>query len=203
MAAQGPWTLEALPGNARTQRWALRRGSAPLSLAAWWSALADEAEARAALTEGLRASPLGAFFWETPPLPADGDGPPAEFVLVETAALALTPADGSAFAAAFAAARGPVATFTNLGGDAQLVAPLPAHAPGSAHLAAFVRHAPAAVIDTLWTAVAAAVATWRAQRRGPLWVSTSGLAVPWLHVRLDGAPKYYAHRPYAQPPLSR
>jgi hypothetical protein len=30
----------------------------------------------------------------------------------------------------------------------------------------------------------------------PLWLSTSGLGVAWLHVRLDERPKYYTHAPY-------
>jgi hypothetical protein len=30
------------------------------------------------------------------------------------------------------------------------------------------------------------------------WISTSGLGVPWVHVRLDSYPKYYQYRPYAQ-----
>lgn len=33
----------------------------------------------------------------------------------------------------------------------------------------------------------------------PLWVSTSGLGVSWLHVRLDSRPKYYTYAPYKQP----
>jgi len=31
----------------------------------------------------------------------------------------------------------------------------------------------------------------------PLWLSTAGLGVSWLHVRLDTRPKYYRHRVYA------
>ena len=30
----------------------------------------------------------------------------------------------------------------------------------------------------------------------PLWVSTSGAGVYWLHLRLDSFPKYYTHAPY-------
>ena len=30
----------------------------------------------------------------------------------------------------------------------------------------------------------------------PLWVSTAGLGVSWLHVRLDARPKYYRHDAY-------
>ncbi|MFY0533025.1 DUF6940 family protein [Nannocystis pusilla] len=29
-----------------------------------------------------------------------------------------------------------------------------------------------------------------------VWLSTSGSAVPWLHVRLDARPKYYVFGPY-------
>lgn len=30
----------------------------------------------------------------------------------------------------------------------------------------------------------------------PIWLSTSGLGVYWLHVRLDTRPKYYNHDEY-------
>jgi len=29
-----------------------------------------------------------------------------------------------------------------------------------------------------------------------VWLSTAGMGVSWLHVRLDDRPKYYGHRPY-------
>jgi hypothetical protein len=29
-----------------------------------------------------------------------------------------------------------------------------------------------------------------------VWLSTAGAGVPWLHVRLDDAPKYYGHAAY-------
>jgi len=32
------------------------------------------------------------------------------------------------------------------------------------------------------------------------WLSTSGLGIAWLHVRLDERPKYYTHAPYRSPP---
>jgi hypothetical protein len=34
----------------------------------------------------------------------------------------------------------------------------------------------------------------------PLWISTSGLGVYWLHVRLDARPKYYTYAPFRQWP---
>jgi hypothetical protein len=30
----------------------------------------------------------------------------------------------------------------------------------------------------------------------PVWLSTAGMGVAWLHVRLDSRPTYYGHRPY-------
>ena len=33
---------------------------------------------------------------------------------------------------------------------------------------------------------------------GPVWLSTSGEGVAWLHFRLDSDPKYYQYRPFAE-----
>ena len=32
----------------------------------------------------------------------------------------------------------------------------------------------------------------------PVWLSTAGAGVSWLHVRLDDRPKYYGYAPYRQ-----
>jgi hypothetical protein len=160
-------------------------------------ALAEEREARRVLTEALREAPFDAYFWETPPMNPDDEQQEAELAVVESVALGRSVADPSSFRAAFRAAHGRIATFSNLSGDAVLVAPIPEAGVDGAHLAAFLRTAPESAAEALWIAVSEAVATWRLQRRQPVWVSTSGLGVPWLHVRLDGTPKYYSHRPYA------
>ena len=106
------------------------------------------------------------------------------------------PQDPADFAEHFAAGRG-VATFMNLGGDALLVAPCP-DGPGAdfAHLGAFTRTATAALQDALWAAVGEALAARIGPR--PLWLSTAGHGVAWLHVRLDSRPKYYRYLPYAR-----
>ena len=62
------------------------------------------------------------------------------------------------------------------------------------HLAAFVREAPQAQRHTLWQVVGAALDERIGVR--PTWLSTSGLGVSWLHVRLDSRPKYYQYEPY-------
>ena len=48
----------------------------------------------------------------------------------------------------------------------------------------------------LWRTVGEAVSERITDR--PLWLSTAGGGVAWLHVRLDSRPKYYGHTPYAR-----
>jgi hypothetical protein len=122
-------------------------------------------------------------------------------VLVDAPALARVGAEPRAFAAHFGAATDGVVAFDNLGRDARLVAPVaPSGAVGGdeaadyAHLAAFTRTAPIAQQHALLRRIAVELEARLGDR--PLWTSTSGLGVYWLHVRLDAYPKYYTHRPY-------
>jgi len=161
-------------------------------------ALCDEAGLRSALTASLRQAPFTAFAWELPPFAPDSLDRPAEFVVIDHPALTHAVPDHGPFDEALGATT-PVATFPNLGGDAVLVVPHPASAPEAGHLAHFVRSASPNVADALWAAVGRAVANCLRTNQLPLWVSTAGLGVSWLHVRLDQRPKYYRHRPYARP----
>ena len=97
------------------------------------------------------------------------------------------------------AAGASVATFPNLGNDAILVAPCATTGLDFAHFASFIRRAPSEQAHALLAAVGAAVEKRLAEKRAsgsPLWVSTSGAGVSWLHVRLDDRPKYYTFAPY-------
>jgi hypothetical protein len=145
----------------------------------------------------LQEAPFAAYFWECPPLTEATLSRPFEFVLVDSPRLASMPPDTQAFADRFLAedVGEDIATFWNLGGDALLVAPRPrASASVYSHIAAFTRGAPADQQHALWRATGAAVAARLSAR--PLWLSTSGLGVAWLHVRLDSSPKYYSYGPY-------
>lgn len=188
------WQIESLADD--TYR--ILTAGAPASRAAFFAALVDDVSLKTALTETLRASSYAAFAWETPPLSAATEESAAVFAIVDSPALARVEADPSPFAAQLAD-RDRVATFANLGGDAVLVVPSPRVAPGAAHLAAFMRTATSDVIDDLWTAVGQAVARRRAAKPDPVWISTAGLGVYWLHVRLDDRPKYYRHRAFTNP----
>jgi len=144
----------------------------------------------------LRASPFDACFWETPPVTSMSIDRDFECVLVNAPAFAGGPPDSHAFAEYFAAQPDDdVLTFPNLGSDAELVVPAP-RAPPSVyrHLLAFARGAPHSQRMALWCAVGAAVETRLGDQ--PLWLSTAGLGIFWLHVRLDSRPKYYTHGAY-------
>lgn len=144
----------------------------------------------------LAGTPYKAFRWETPGVTAATAGHDFEFVLLDAPGLARPP-DAEAFAGHFGTAG--VVDFANLGGDARLVAPCPlADDSAYGHLAAFVRRAPAEQVDALWRTVGDAMA--RRLSAKPVWLSTAGAGVSWLHVRLDDRPKYYGHAPYRRPP---
>ena len=151
----------------------------------------------ARLTEALRSSPAPAFFWECASVSRKSATSPFEFVLVISRPLATVQADPTPFASKLAGGTGPIRTFENLSGDARLVAPAEEGPRAAyAHLATFVREAPTVQVAALWRAVGAAAGSWLETRSEPLWLSTSGLGVHWLHVRLDASPKYYSHEPY-------
>lgn len=143
----------------------------------------------------LADAPFAAYFWETPPITKATLTRPFECVLVDAPALAQVSAERRAFASYFNDQ--PVVDFANLGRDAHLVVPCPQnHADAFAHLATFSRTAPLAQQQQFWRRVGTAVTNQVGER--PLWVSTSGLGVYWLHVRLDSRPKYYTFRPYRE-----
>ena len=156
----------------------------------------QDAAFNAFFSDLLAAAPFPAFFWETPPVTRVALGRAFECVMVESPALARLTACPAAFSRHFAAApEDEVVAFENLGGDAWLVAPRPLpEAEGYPHLAAFLRAAPAAQKAALWRRTGEALERCLSER--PLWVSTSGLGVAWLHVRLDSRPKYYVFQPY-------
>lgn len=187
---------ESLEGG-RVRRHTLDRDGRALSLAEVMEAWQRDEDFRGWFVALLAAAPFAAFFWETPPATRSSVDRAFEFVLVDSPALAGLRADPRDFADQFAAAgpHEPVVSFPNLGGDAFLVAPCP-RAPLSAyaHLAAFAREAPDHQQHALWQAVATALAAQLEER--PLWLSTAGLGVAWLHVRLDSFPKYYTFDPY-------
>jgi len=171
-----------------------------LSYSTVLSLLTTDAEFRSLFAQTIAGSSYEAFFWETPPVTVLTVHRPFECVLVEGSSLAQLQADPSSFSSHFASHPGqPAIAFSNLGGDALLVVPTPS-APVSCytHLASFLRSAPAAQVDAFWRLVGSSMR----QRisSSPVWLSTAGMGVAWLHLRLDSRPKYYRYAPYTTPP---
>lgn len=191
------WTItsEELP-NARGRRYVVVRGSRPATFADVIGGWQTDAGWRSLFNETLAGSPYTAFRWETPPVTAATSARPFEFVTLDSPALA-SRTDRTAFADHFAATHESVTAFANLGGDAVLVVPCPvADDAAYGHLAAFVRFAPEEQRHAFWQAVGDAMA--RRMNAKPVWLSTAGYGVAWLHVRLDDRPKYYGHAAYKE-----
>ena len=179
----------------QVQRITLRCGAQPLSHADFLEHLALQPGFRAFFNRLLADAPYAALFCELPPVTRATSGQAFECVLVDSPALAGVAADPAAFAGHCRQSGGDVAVFPNLGQDALLVAPCPRGPLQScAHLSAFVREASPAQQQAFWQRLGETV---RGRLSGePLWLSTSGLGVYWLHARLDTRPKYYTWRPY-------
>lgn len=180
-----------------------------------------------ALTNVIRTSEQDAVFWECAPItPRNFDTADFEFVLVPSSSLSkIKTVDPSPFAEHFSdlCSTGPTGsdlaiTFANLGNNARLVAPCPPvggieSGPGSQmmHLSSFLRSAPSETILRTWQLVGQTVLNEMQlladegpeASRSPRWLSTSGMGVSWLHVRLDKYPKYYNYLPFKVPPKEK
>jgi hypothetical protein len=196
--ASTPWAArrETL-ADGHSLRLVFELDSQPASYAEVLGAWRDNAAFRDWFDATLAGAPFDAFRWETPPVTKATTSRAFECVLLDAPEL-LRPPDSRAFAEHFGRdGEADVATFPNIGGDALLVAPRPV-APTApyAHLAAFVRGAPEGQRHALWQAVADAMSGRLGTR--PVWLSTAGAGIAWLHVRLDDRPKYYGHAPYVR-----
>ena len=187
---------EALCGI-RGLRFAVDRDAQPASFADVLRAWQDDAGFRSLFNAQLADAPYTAFRWETPPVTDTTIIRPFEFVLLDSPGLARHP-DPEAFSEHFgAASEEGIVVFPNLGRDAIMVVPSPLTLHSDyGHLAAFVRKAPKAQWHALWRSVGQAMSRRMGSR--PVWLSTAGGGVSWLHVRLDDRPKYYGYKPYRQ-----
>lgn len=188
-------TRQLLQGG-RAQRFALRQRGLPVpyrDVLRYWR----EDEGFCSFFVSLLAdAPFPAFRWETPPVTTSTVGREFEFVLLDAPGLDRA-ADSHAFAEQFRLAGKDcrAVAFPNLGNDAVLVVPCPlGPTPAYVHLAAFVRQASGAQVHDFWRVVGEAMETRLGAQ--PTWLSTAGMGVPWLHVRLDSRPKYYGFTPY-------
>ncbi len=190
------WTSRTTQlSNGRVIKLSIDIGSSPVSYADVIHQWQNDAGFRSFFIDLLVASPFSAFRWETPPITTATANHPFEFVLLDSPDLESDP-DPAAFAEHFIdMAPGGVVEFSNLGRDAIMVVPCPDDPLSNyGHLAAFLRHSPEPQQHSLWERVGAAMHRRLGPR--PVWLSTAGRGVAWLHVRLDDRPKYYGYAPY-------
>lgn len=177
-------------------RFTLALDSRPATFADIVQGWQDDADFRSLFNATLADTPFAAFRWETPAVRAATITKPFQCVLLDSPALARRP-EPHAFGEHFSGAAGDVVCFTNLGRDAILIVPCPvAELSAYGHLAAFVRLAPERQRQALWQSVGEVMA--RRVSAKPVWLSTAGAGVSWLHLRLDDQPKYYGYAPYRQ-----
>ena len=157
------------------------------------SALLQQRQFREIFQQEIRAAPFVAFRWETPPLASTNTDQPFECLFHDSPDLDV-PADPTEFYAHFQP-HTEVVSFDNLRSDALLIVPCPVSASTNySHIGSFHRTAPETQLHALWKTVAATVLSRVGSQ--PLWLSTAGGGVDWLHIRLDDRPKYYRHMPW-------
>ena len=185
--------------NLHSLRVVITKNSSPVSYATVIDAWQKDNGFRNFFIDLLAKSPFASFRWETPPITTKTVNTPFECVLIDSPSLSRPP-DRQTFSPYFPPDQ-PVVNFLNLGKDAVLIVPCPTDADGDySHLGAFVQNAPRPQQHALWTLVGDTMAQRISDQ--PVWLSTAGGGVAWLHVRLDNYPKYYHHHPYRQIPES-
>lgn len=182
----------------RIQKYSIRRDANRLNYDEVIDLWQRDEAFRAFFIDLLSDALFSAFRWETPPVTMETIGREFEFVLLDSPGLAGY-TDQTAFGREFASADPDldVITFPNLGKDALLVVPCergPASAYG--HIAAFTREAPKEQNHALWIEVGRRMEEELGDQ--PVWLSTAGGGIYWIHVRLDSRPKYYGYQPYKE-----
>jgi len=149
----------------------------------------------------LREVPFYSFFWENKPISQQNMEQTYEFVVKKTTAFNGKRPNKKAFQEHFKAdcesncSNCHIVRFDNLGKDAKLIVPCPIDESDCyTHLATFIRNAPSEQINCFWKAIGESLENQIGQK--PVWLSTSGLGVCWLHARVDSRPKYYTYSPY-------
>jgi len=152
----------------------------------------------------LKKSEFQTYFFETPKVSRDTlKKTTFEFVLARAQALESVTAEESTFQEYFGVCdmERKVTSFENLGRDAMMVVPCPAYPDRQIYssIAPFMREGPMDQVEEFWKTSARVMKEQvKKNNKNPTWMSTSGLGVYWLHLRLDSRPKYYTFRPYTQ-----
>jgi hypothetical protein len=194
------WNFVQLYQSPLLQRFAFFQDGCPIPYQEVLQNWQKNESCRSFFLDFLANATFSAYRWESPPISRATADRPFEFVLLNAPALDRAP-DPYAFAEQFDAAPSDaqVIAFSNLGKDATLFVPRPTGNDSDyVHLASFIRNASFAHKHELLRVIAATVEAQLGHK--PLWLSTAGMGVAWLHVRLDSQPKYYGFAEYRDRP---
>ena len=187
------WKFNILESTDQRQVFRLKAGE-PVSHRQFLSLLSENDEFINWYNQLLADCPFDAFFWENKPITNENLEDIYECTLVKSSTLSKVSTESKTFDSYFDDAKNAV-SFSNLGGDAKLVAPCPvSNRKIYTQIGSFVREAPDDQILDFWQLVGNEMINHIKQE--PRWLSTSGLGVYWLHVRIDLVPKYYQTEAY-------
>jgi hypothetical protein len=194
-----PWHFLRMAENESVSKGIFHSHDRVLKMSEAFDLLSGSEPFRTHFIESLLLGSSEAFFWEMPPISTSSLDSPFEFVQTNAPTLAGIRANPEPFSNRFATGgSSAVLSFENLGGDALLIVPSPVSKENCyGHLASFLRSAPVGQIHLFWKTAADSIRNRISS--APFWLSTAGLGVSWLHLRLDTRPKYFRYEPYKNP----
>ncbi|MBX2840508.1 MAG: hypothetical protein KTR26_01955 [Flammeovirgaceae bacterium] len=188
------WKINKIQTTNLVERYQILFNEIPITNKDFMDNLSDSKEFRNFYNAVLKDCSFPAFFWENKSVTLHQIDEPYEFVLVNSSSLVNQSPDATTFANQFSK-ESSITSFSNLGGDAHLVVPCPiSRHQNYTHLAKFVRSGLTHQIDAFWKKVGEEYS--KAIGKQPKWLSTAGMGVFWLHVRIDTRPKYYRYSEY-------
>ena len=188
------WTSNEHTSSSKHTTFGIQEDGEPITNQQFLDLLSCSSSFRNFYNQRLAECSFPAFLWENRPITATNLEQDYECTLVNNSFLASCSPDRQTFSQYFQPDK-QVVNFPNLGGDAQLIAPCPqASPPCYTHLASFVRKAESPQQDALWQKTGQMMLD--AIGKQPRWLSTNGLGVFWLHIRIDRRPKYYQTETY-------
>jgi len=188
------WKISEIETADNFSRFQILENNQTISFQGWTEQISNDEDFIKFYINHLASIPFDAFFWEVKPTNKLFWESAFEFVITNSVSLANIKANKKSFSDKFISGE-PVVVFPNLGKDALLIVPCPfAQDQAYGHMADFIRHAPLQQKLAFWTKVGLEYQSKITEDF--IWLSTAGLGVPWLHVRLDSKPKYYRYQPY-------
>lgn len=184
------WKLKKLEIN-NGYRFSLKRDDKDASYQETLEAFRDSDMFRSFFISFLQTLPFNSFRWETCPFSNELLQRQFEFVVLDAPSIDRL-ADSTAFQKYIGTTQKGVVSFPNLGKDAHMVVPTyRASSVNYCHLASFSNTAPNLQQHEFWQEVGAI--GLELVTDVPLWLSTAGAGVAWLHIRFDSSPKYYKY----------